>query len=717
MRIVFICLLITFSILLTAGAFAQEEKDSADVEPDAEKSENAGEVRPGTSENETADADFYEKAVIVTAERSPEKIGDSARAVSVVDGREILERIARTVPEALRFEEGVLIQRTNLGGGAPFLRGMVGNQVLYMVDGIRLNNAIYRGGPNQYLNTIDPFFVDQVEIVRGPGSVLYGSDAMGGTINVLTHRREDYSKDGGTNGRIMGRASTAEKEQTAHLGMEANAKTYFGITLSGNYRKFDDVDPGGKEPLQEPYGYEEQNLAANLDFNFGEHVIWQLSGHFVNLDNVPNYDPSNPSNVFEPQRRNLYYTKIHLNDLSENLDRIVLFGAYHRQREGREKIKSSSPDLETRDLDIVNTFSGGLQLESPIGPWVRFILGSEIYDDYVSSSREVENLPSGQIREVDGQFPDLSTYTTAAGYMEARLTPLHAVDNFGLKLVPGVRYTYIKPNIVMKDIDLGDVEINEPIEDVTWAFHNLFSFEKYHGIILGISRGFRAPGIDDLAKFGYEDGRYDVPNDQLEAEKMIQYELGYRVTHPNIFMQLFGYYSEIEDLIVRKEANYNGQSEIDGNQVYRNDNIGEAFICGGEFAIKFQISDELFSSGATMSYTYGENVTDEEPLRRIPPFMGTVYARIKYHPIWIEWAMEAAAEQDRLSEGDIDDSRIGPEGTEGFDIHHIRMGIRPVKWVEVNLAVENLTDERCKYHGSGLFEAGRNYKMQASFIW
>jgi len=652
--------------------------------------------------------------VVVTAERSPIDWADAARSIDVVTAQQIDERMSRTVPESLRMVSGVLVQRTNQGGGAPFIRGLVGNQVLILVDGIRLNNSTFRGGPNQYLNTIDPFFIDRIEVMRGPGSVLYGSDALGGTINVVTRRRENYAPDFGVNGRLMNRFTTAEREVTTHGDAQMNVGRLFGATFSGNFRQFGNIDPGGSYAMQGPYGYEEQNFAGNFDFNFGNHWIWQFSAQHVNLDEVPNYDPDNPKNVFEPQRRNLYYTRLLAYDLSPYLDTISLTGSYHRQMEGRQKIKADALDEETRDLDIVDTIGANLQLETPIGDFVRFVYGGEYYHDAISSERHIHDVNTGDRTEVDPQFTDGSSFTSAAGYLEMRLTPWR-----WFKLVPGVRYSTFAPDAEVDDPELGDVAVDDAINDFTWAAHALFKPHDHHGIILGASRGFRVPSIDDLTKLGSEDGRYDIPNSDLGPETMIQYELGYRLSHPRVRGSLFGYYSQIEDLITRKPATYNGQEQIGEDIVNRNENVGEAYIYGGEVGLHGTIVRRYLDGGVIGSYTFGHNDTDDEPMRRIPPPLYSAYLRA-YWPsqhAWFEVASEGAARQDRLSEGDESDSRIGPDGTDRFAVLHLRSGFAAGEHFEINMAVENVTDEPYKFHGSGPWEAGRNFKAQLSFVF
>ncbi len=687
-KYIFCCLLVSLWILLPILASAQDDEDTAE---------------PQKSEL---------KEVVVSAERSPEDLSKTARAVSIVTGDEILQRMSRTVPEALRYEEGVMVQRTNLGGGAPFIRGLMGNQVLYMVDGIRLNNSVYRGGPNQYLNTSDPYFIERIEVVRGPSSVLYGSDALGGAINVITKRRKNFDHGADTNGRIMGQFSTAEGEQTAHFDTDFNVGKRVGAAASANYRQFGDIDPGGSTGVQEPYGYKEQNYAGNLDFHVSDKLTWELSAHHVNLDDVPNYDPNNPKNNYNPQTRDLYYTRFIFEDLSQYLDRVILSGSAQTQLEGRERIAADTPTFETVDEDIVQTYGVGLQLESPLGRWVRFIYGGEFYKDEISSKRDVEAVNSDWSLDVDPQLPDGSTYTSAAGYLEARFTPAS-----WLKLVPGVRFSSFTPDIEMDDPAVGAVTVDDPIDDVTWAVHSLLSFGKNQGLIMGVSRGFRAPNVSDLAKLGAEDGRFDVPNSELDPESMIQYEAGYRVTAPRAFLSFFGYYSEIDDLLVRKPAAYNGQETIGEDVVMRNENAGEAVVYGYEFATKLEAVKNFFFLGGTAAYTFGHNETDDEPMRRIPPLFGAAWTRFNVEPAWFEVSSEHAAKQDRLSEGDKTDSRIGPNGTKGFSVYHFKLGVAIEDWLQITTGIENAFDRQYKYHGSGPYEAGRNFKTQVSLLF
>jgi hemoglobin/transferrin/lactoferrin receptor protein len=158
---------------------------------------------------------------VVTASRHPQRRIDAPRSVSIITAAELRRRNYRTVPEALNDVAGVLVQETNYGGGSPIIRGLVGNQILLLLDGVRLNNAIYRLGPNQYLNLIDIGQVEQIEVVRGNGSVLYGSDALGGVVNIITKSRNLATSPRGLQFTTDARLSSADRGAAGRLEFSA----------------------------------------------------------------------------------------------------------------------------------------------------------------------------------------------------------------------------------------------------------------------------------------------------------------------------------------------------------------------------------------------------------------------------------------------------------------------------------------------------------------
>lgn len=193
------------------------------------------------------------ETVVVTARRDESSSFDAARSTATVSDAWLTERLPRSTPEALMEAAGVWVQKTNHGGGSPFIRGLVGNQVLVLIDGIRLNNSTFRLGPNQYLATIDPAQVSAIEVMRGSGSVLYGSDALGGVVNILTRRPQFSSEGASWLGAFTPKYVGERMEQSGRLDVEgrsARAAVVGGIS----FRRFGDLVAGGDLGLQSPRG-------------------------------------------------------------------------------------------------------------------------------------------------------------------------------------------------------------------------------------------------------------------------------------------------------------------------------------------------------------------------------------------------------------------------------------------------------------------------------
>ena len=145
-----------------------------------------------------------------------------ARARSVVTREQLEERVARSTPDALRFEPGVSVQQTAHGQASPYVRGMTGQQVLHEFDGVRMNNGVFRQGPNQYFFTVDSYTLDRIEVVRGSASTRYGSDALGGAI--LAHPREpgwaEPGEDLAVHPGLFGRFASADLERGGRAELE-----------------------------------------------------------------------------------------------------------------------------------------------------------------------------------------------------------------------------------------------------------------------------------------------------------------------------------------------------------------------------------------------------------------------------------------------------------------------------------------------------------------
>lgn len=195
--------------------------------------------------------------VVVSARRFPEKVFKSPFSINQISNPLRDARLARTLPEALAYLPGVFVQKTNHGGGSPFLRGLTGNQTLLMLDGIRVNNAIFRFGPNQYPNLIDAFTLERIEVLKGSGSVQFGSDALGGVIHAIT-KDVDFANSHAWHVKGGGRITTQDMDYTARTEV-GYATQKFAIAGGYTWRQFGDLYGGNTTGRQHPSGYNERN--------------------------------------------------------------------------------------------------------------------------------------------------------------------------------------------------------------------------------------------------------------------------------------------------------------------------------------------------------------------------------------------------------------------------------------------------------------------------
>ena len=258
--------------------------------------------------------------LVVTAQRSATPRFDTPEAIETVNEKNVRVRQFRTVPEALSATPGVFVQKTNHGGGSPFVRGLTGNQTLLLIDGIRLSNATFRYGPNQYFNTIDLFSIEKIEVLRGSGSVQYGSDALGGAIQAFS-RDAVLSDKPDWGGEVLLRGATHDMEQSARAGLTYGSRRA-AFTGGLTWRDFGDLVGGDTTGTQAPSGYREFDFDLKGKFALSQRTTLTVAHQNARQEHVPVYHKVKLENFavneFDPQHRALSYAR-----LEQTLDRGV----------------------------------------------------------------------------------------------------------------------------------------------------------------------------------------------------------------------------------------------------------------------------------------------------------------------------------------------------------------------------------------------------------
>ncbi len=652
--------------------------------------------------------------LIYSVNRVPEPTFDTARAVQVITAAEIQRRNARTLPELLMEEVGVFVQQTNYGGGAPILRGLIGKQILILVDGVRLNNSIYRFGPIQYLNTIDLAAVERVEIVRGVGSVL-GSDALGGIINVILKRGSAPEPGHAVRGRLFARYSTADEAATGRAevsGGSEKLRYLVGIT----YRDSGPVEGGGAVGEQQATGYDELAGNLNLDYFLSEDRTLSFSYLGLEQSEVPRGDRIDDGTdlvfEFDPQENHL--AAVTFQDLTSRswVDGVRATAYWNRQDEGRAEVRTAAPTIEIRNFDRAETLGANVELSKFIGSH-QILWGLDYSQDEIDSSRTDVNRVTGATQERRGTYTDGASYELLGAYLQDRFA---LGKRLSVKL--GARYSRFAVE-GRENSSVGTLDLESSDDGLTGAVNLVFHATKSLNLVASASRGFRAPNIEDLSVFNERSNGTEVPNPDLAPEEITTYEVGAKYETAVFSGAVFYYQSKLSELLLRQPGTLNGLSffDLNGNgvrdanepNVLLKQNLGEAEIEGFELNGKYRPHPEV-TIFANYTSTRGDDVTADVPLGRIPPDFGTLGARWMGRQSsrpWVELVCHFADDQTRLSPADVSDSRIGPNGTAGFEVFHLRGGMSFGGSFAFTLGLENLTDEEYKYHGSGVFRPGR----------
>ena len=603
----------------------------------------------------------------------------------------------RTVPEMLSYETGVMVQKTNHGGGSPSLRGLHGNQTLMMVDGIRLNNSIFRYGPNQYLNTVDAFAVDQLDVLFGSGSIQYGSDAMGGVIAAKFHEPE-FVKCNQWVPKVFFRTTTGNQEYS----MRSSVDRCFGqnaITAGITMRQFGDVLAGGDWKYQRPSGYKEFDV--DLKFvhkdKLGKWVAAHQSNnqfdvpifHRVALENYKFYNTT-------LQARTLTYLKRSLVFSGKLFDEIELMAGRQNQHEHREFQKNNSNLLRT-ERDSVNTYFFTTKFYGKLHNRWQWVLGTDFYFDKVNSARTDADVALGTLKQIRGLYPNGSTQmqNSAFGYITK-------TGDRGLVRLGG-RYNYTQ--ITLQTLETGNVQYQKGAFVADGA-GSLKVTKKLH-LYGNVGTGFRSPNIDDMGTLGIVDFRFETPQYGLLPEYSFNKELGLKYKSAKSQFNVCVFHNAMSGLISRIKA---GTDSMQGYPVYQKQNVGSSLIYGAELDWKHEWGGHwVFGGGGSL--IVGDNITGNEPMRRIPPAMCNAVLRYKLNgSVSFSMNIIGAKDQLRLAKGDIQDNRIGPAGTPGYFTGDLRCEMN-FKRATVDIAILNLRNQRYKTHGSGIYSMGRAVQL------
>ena len=651
--------------------------------------------------------------VQVTATKRPESTLHIPAATTIVGGARLRETAPQTPMDALHGEVGTFVQQTTPGQGVVIVRGLKGSEVLHLVDGFRLNNAIFRNAPNQYIALVDGQSLDRIEVVRGPSSTLYGGDAMGGVVQMLTPEL-DFSGDAWTwDGRLRAIAASADDSLIGRAEVRGGREG-MGFSLGLTSQEVNDLRSGDGETR--PFtGFTQRSLdfKGQADIAPGHELMFSLQ--YSEQPRTPRYDalvpgfgqtaPENAVFFFEPQQRRFAQLRWRIDNPNALFDNGELrVGRQVVVDDRRTRDTGSSNQDRERNRDTTTGVTG--QFGKAIGEYHHLSYGFEFYRDDVDSSKTRVNINTGAFSVRAPRFPNGSRMDGMAVY---------AADDWRrgrFDLNYGLRYSRFAIDIPSDGIAPG---VSLKPDDLTGNVGFAFALSDDVRLVANLGRGFRAPNIFDLGVFGVRPGnRFSTPNPNLKPESVISLDGGVKFGGERFSGELIAFRSNYRDKIT---------SVLTGNLIggaleVQNRNVAQLDLWGIEAGARYRMPSPEMELYATATYTRGEEDTDTGtmPADRIPPLYGKLGARWQIREaLGVEAYGLYATRQDRLSARDLVDPRVNPQGTAGWATLNARVSWRASERFNLSLRAENLGDKHYREHGSGLDEPGRNFILTADY--
>ncbi|WP_372370806.1 TonB-dependent receptor plug domain-containing protein [Candidatus Uabimicrobium sp. HlEnr_7] len=709
----------------------KKEKKEFKIIPNSNmKRKMAEEKEKENQEEDVVDEKWALDETVVTPNTQESKKFDQPNIIYKLDQETLQNRkMVRTLPEALKETPGVMVQKTAHGQGSPFIRGFTGFRTLLLIDGVRLNNSIFREGPNQYWNTVDFLAIKSLEVVKGPGSLIYGSDAVGGVVNAITRERERYSDDSLLNTRLYYRYSSGERSHVTRAEVSGNYGYDFGFTGGIFYKRFGDLIAGGDTNELEKTGYDERGGDFKLNWFLSNHEELVFGYFGLNQNNAERTHKTIFSKSFrgtdvgdELQRRldhdrHLTYVQYRLYDVEEFVDNATFTASWHYQQEEQDRVRANL----RRDVQGITTNTVGLnaRLASDLG-FGTLVYGGEYYRDFVRSFREDFNADgSFRGRRIQGPVGDDATYDLLGAYVQLELPVFDQ-----LTIIPGVRYTHawLEANEVEDPVTGDAVSIEDDWGGFVGSLKFVWALNENWHIFGGVSQSFRTPNLSDVTRFDTaRSNEIETPVRELDPEYFISYEIGLKAQYSNWYFQGSYYYTQIDNMIIRFPTG----NIINGDVEVTKDNEGDGFVHGVELEGGFNITSDwqvfggfAWMEGIVSTFPEANGIKKDEPIDRMQPAQGFVGLRWT-HPskkYWAEGLVTMVRGQDRLSTRDAADTeRIPPGGTPGYTTYTVRAGAQITDNITVSAAIENISDKDFRVHGSGQNEPGFNGIVSVDF--
>ena len=701
--------------------------------------------------------------VVISASKFKQSKRDIPQKIINISSKSIQMANPQTSADVLKETGQVYIQKSQLGGGSPMIRGFSTNRLLITVDGVRMNNAIFRGGNVQNVISIDPFAISSVEVTLGAGSVIYGSDAIGGVMSFYTKTPKLSYKDTlQFNGNTTMRFATASNEKTGHLDFNFGHKKWAFLT-STSFTSFDDLRMGKHGPddylrpeyvdtinvedimvvndnprIQKFTSYNQFNLMQKVRYEPHDNLSFDLGLYYSETSDIPRYDRLirysgdellSAEWYYGPQKwfmSNFGLTK--LSSSSNLYDKIKFSTAYQNFKESRVH-RDFQSTYQSNNEEQVDAYSANVDFEKELSTKTQLFYGAEYIFNQVFSKAYSENILTEEREPIVTRYPNKSKWQSAAVYTSLKYKP-----NSKFIFQSGLRYNYVS---YKADFKANNVFLNLPFDvtknssgaltgtaGISWSPNQTIQWK------LNASTAFRAPNIDDVGKvFDSEPGAVVVPNENLNPEYAYGGELGLKLNFNNaVVLDLGTYYTYLDNALVRRDYSINGEDQIVYNgelsQVQAMQNASKAWIYGFEVGLRINFSEKLkLNSQSNIIGGTEEDNDIEVPVRHIAPNFGNTHLTWESKGLKLDAfaVYNNALSSNQLAPSEIEkdyiyalDKNGNPYAPSWYTLN-FRMQYQLLKSTTITASLENITDQRYKAYSSGIAAPGRNFIISLNY--
>ncbi|MDI9358503.1 MAG: TonB-dependent receptor [Phycisphaerales bacterium] len=691
-------------------------------------------------------------AVVVWGTIFPEKTKYISQTIKVLKDPNQLSLQPNTA-DVLLNSGAVYVQKSQEGGGSPIIRGFEASRILLNVDGIRMNNAIYRAGHLQNIITVDNLSLERIEVWYGPASTLYGSDALGGVVNMYTKNPVlSSSKKPLFTGNVVYRYASAINEQRGHIDFNVGGKkwawvssvTYgsFGDVMQGNYRpnlpanfgqkpfvvqrinNRDTALPNPNPNKQSPTGYAQVDIVEKILFQPNKNSQHILNWQYSRSTNIPRYDrltdtlkglPVYAEYYYGPQIRNLI--AYHFNNQQQGyfFNQLKVVASYQDIYESRVSRKFNSNN-KTYNYERVSVFGGNFDLQH-LDQQHELHIGVESYNNFVRSTAEGVNILTQATFAVQTRYAD---GPTQMGYQA--LYAQHAWKfHKRWTLNDGLRVSFVRLNAVFSDTSLLGIPFTQDIQTNIAPTGNIglvYTTPKNFRIAFLTSSGFRSPNVDDLTKvFESKPGTLIVPNQNVKPEYTYNTEINFNRYGSKFNFGGSVFYTWFVNALVVSPFTWNGSDSVlyEGvkSAVYAPQNKASAYITGASANIAWEFVKRTFIEGV-VTYTYGRYFQNgrEVPLDHVPP----IYGRVSIKHVRRLWSASiyslfngAKTLQNYSPSGEDNLQYATANGLPAWGTLNVSGSIFLAKHLLINFQAENLLNMNYRYFASGISAPGLNF--------